>query len=67
MIYGRNQSGYEKAKNVGFLPFSLLVFLTIYIFAALMKIAMCFMQLEVHRCPYKDILTFLFRHRLGLY
>ena len=30
-LYGRNQSGCEKAKNVGFLPFILWVFLTIYI------------------------------------
>ena len=41
-IYGRNQSGCEKAKYVGFLPFILLVFLTIYIWIALMKITMCF-------------------------
>ena len=46
VIYGRNQSGCEKAKNVGFLPFILLVFLTIYIVVALMKITMCFKQLE---------------------
>ena len=45
-IYGRNQSGCEKAKHVEFLPFILWVFLTIYIFIALMKITMCFKQLE---------------------
>ena len=31
-IYGRNQSGCEKTEDVGFLPFILSVFLTIYIF-----------------------------------
>ena len=36
----------EKAKNVGFLPFTLWIFLTIYNFVALMKITMCFKQLE---------------------
>ena len=45
LIYGRNQSGCEKAKNLVFLPFILWVFLTIYIFVALMKITMCFKQL----------------------
>ena len=45
-IYGRNQSGCEKAKSVGFLPFILLVLLTIYISVALMKITICFKQLE---------------------
>ena len=30
-VYGRNQSGCEKAKSLGFIPFILLVFLTIYI------------------------------------
>ena len=44
--YGRNQSGCEKAKKMGFLPFDLWVFLTIYIFVALMKITRCFKQLE---------------------
>ena len=34
-IYGRNQSGCEKAKNVGFLPLFLWGFLTIYIFVDL--------------------------------
>ena len=43
-IYGRNQSG----SNVAFLPFILCVFLTIYIFVALMKITMCFKQLEAN-------------------
>ena len=33
-------------KNVGFLPIILWVLLTIYIFVALMKIIMCFKQLE---------------------
>ena len=42
--YGRNQSGCEKAKNVGFLPFILLVFLNIYICVGLMKVNMCFKQ-----------------------
>ena len=46
IVYGRNQSQCEKAKNVGFLPFILLVLLTIYIFVALMKINMCFTKLE---------------------
>ena len=41
-IYGRNQSGCEQAKNVGFLLFTLWVFLTIYIFVAMMKITICF-------------------------
>ena len=45
-IYGRNQSGCEKAKKVGFLPSILWVFLTIYICFALMKITMCFKHLE---------------------
>jgi hypothetical protein len=45
-IYGRNQSECEKAKNVEFLAFILWVFLTIYISVALMKITMCFKQLE---------------------
>ena len=44
--YGRKQSGCERAKNVGFLPFILWVFLTIYIFVALMKITMWLKQLE---------------------
>ena len=44
--YGRNQSGCEKAKNVGFLPFILGAVLTINIFVNLMKIPMCFKQLE---------------------
>ena len=44
--YGRNQSGCKNAKEVGFLPSILWVFLTIYIFVALMKITMCFKQLE---------------------
>ena len=47
LIYGRNQSGCEKAKNLGFLPFLLWVFLTIYICVALTKITMRFKQLEV--------------------
>ena len=46
-IYGRNQSGCENAKNVGFLTIILWVFLTIYIFDALMEITMCLKQLEV--------------------
>ena len=46
LTYGRNQSGCEKAKNLGFLPFILWVFLTIYIWIALMKITMCFYCLE---------------------
>ena len=45
-IYERNQSGCEKAKNLGFLPYILWVFLTIYISTALMKITMCFNYLE---------------------
>ena len=45
-IYGRNQSGCKKAKHVEFLPFILWVFWTIYIFVALMKITMCFKQVE---------------------
>ena len=45
-IYGRNQSGCEKARNVGFLPFIIWAFLTIFIFVALMKLAMCFKQLQ---------------------
>ena len=40
------QSGCKEAKNVGFLPFFLWVFLTIYNCVALMKITMCFKQLE---------------------
>ena len=47
-IYERNQSGCEKAKNMGFLPFFLWVFLTFYFFVALMKITMCFRQLEAN-------------------
>ena len=43
-IYGRNPSGCEWAKNVDFLPFILLG--TIYISVALMKITMCFKQVE---------------------
>ena len=46
LVYGRNQSGCEKSKNVGFLLFIHWAFLTIYIFVALMKITMCFYQLE---------------------
>ena len=46
LIYGRNQSGCEKAKKLRFLPFILWVSLTIYIFVALMKISMCLKQLE---------------------
>ena len=46
-LYRRNQSGCQKAKKVAFLPFILWVFLTIYIFVALMKITMCLKQLEV--------------------
>ena len=45
-IYGRNQSGCEKAKNAGFLPFILWIFMTVYIFVALMKITICCKQLE---------------------
>ena len=45
-IYGRNQSGCKKAKKVGLLPFVLWLFLTIFIFVDLMKITMCFKQLE---------------------
>ena len=45
-IYGRNESGCEKAKNVGFYPCILWVFMTIYTFVALMKINMCFRQLK---------------------
>ena len=45
-IYGRNQSVCEKAKSLEFLPPILWVFLTIYIFYALMKIIMCFKHLE---------------------
>ena len=45
-IYGRNQSGCEKDKKMGFLPSILWVFLTIYISFALMKITMCFKHLE---------------------
>ena len=48
LIHRRNHSGCEKAKNVGFLPFILWVFLTIYICVALMKINMCFKQLEAN-------------------
>ena len=49
----RNQSGCELAKNVGFLPFIRWVFLTNYIFVALMKITMCFKQLEAsHIMPW---------------
>ena len=47
-IYGRNQSGCEKAKNLGFLTFILWVFLTIYIWIALMKITKCFNYLEAN-------------------
>ena len=47
-VYGRNQSGCEKAKNVGFLPFILWIFITIYICVALMKLTMCFKELEAH-------------------
>ena len=46
-LYGRNQSGCEKAKNLVFLPFILWVFLTNYISFALMKFTKCFKQLEV--------------------
>ena len=45
-IYGSNQSGCGKAKKMGCLPSILLVFLTIYICFALMKITMCFKHLE---------------------
>ena len=45
-IHGRDQSGCEKVKNLGFLPLNLWVFLTIYIFVALMTTTMCFKQLE---------------------
>ena len=44
--YGRNQSGCEKAKKVGFLASILWVFLTFYIVFALLKINMCFKHLE---------------------
>ena len=46
-IYGRNQSGCEKVKNVGFLASILWVFLTIYVGFALLKINMCFKHIEV--------------------
>ena len=36
----------KRQKNVGFLPFKLWLFLTIYIFVALMQITICFKQLE---------------------
>ena len=45
-VYGNNQSGCEKLNNLGFVPFNLWVFLTIYIFVALMIITMCFKQLK---------------------
>ena len=45
-IYGRNQLGGEKAKNVEFLPFILWVFLAIYIFVALIKITFYFKKLK---------------------
>ena len=44
IIYRRNQSGCEKANKMGFLPSILWVFLNIFV--ALMKITMCFKQLE---------------------
>ena len=44
--YGRNQSGCKNAKKMGFLPSFLWVFLSIYIFVALMNITMCFKKLE---------------------
>ena len=47
-IYGRNQSGCEKAKYVGFLPFILWVFLNIYVFVDLIKITTFFKQLEAN-------------------
>ena len=47
ILFGSNQSGYEKAKDLGFLPFILWIFLTIYNLFALMKITICFKQLEV--------------------
>ena len=46
LLYGRNQSEYEKAKNVGFLHFIHSFFLTIYIFVVLIKITICFNELE---------------------
>ena len=45
-IYGRNQSGREKAKKVKFVSSILWVFLTPYFFFALMEITMCFKHLE---------------------
>ena len=45
-IYGRNQLGCEKAEKVGCLPSIHFFFFTIYIFVDLMKITMCFNQLE---------------------
>ena len=45
-VYGRNQPGCEKTKKVGFLPLILWVFLTFYIFVVLIKLTMCFKQLE---------------------
>ena len=45
-LFGRNQSGCEKAKKVGFLPFIIWVFLTNYIFFALIEFTMCFKHLE---------------------
>ena len=45
--YGRNQSGCEKAKKVGFVASKLWVFLTMYIVFAWLKIDMCFKHLEV--------------------
>ena len=44
---GGTSQDVKRLKKVGFLPSILLVFLTIYIFVALMKISMCFKQLEV--------------------
>ena len=45
-LYGRNQSGCKKAIHVGLLLYILWVFLTIYIFVALIKITIFFKQLE---------------------
>ena len=44
--YGKNQSGYEKAKKLGFLFSILGVFLTTYVVFALLKINKCFKHLE---------------------
>ena len=45
-IYERNQSGCEKAKKMGFVAFTLCIFLTIDILFALLKINMRFKHVE---------------------